>query len=47
MKFKYDPDNLFLKTYNYDVWFKNEESNNNEEFADLSDMIALEDNEEV
>ena len=23
---KYDPTNLFLETYNYDVWFKNEES---------------------
>ena len=22
----YDPDNLFLETYNYDAWFENEES---------------------
>ena len=24
-KSKYDPDKLFLKAYNYDVWFENEE----------------------
>ena len=23
---KYDPGNLFLKTFNYDLWFENEES---------------------
>ena len=23
---KYDPGNLFLKTFNYDMWFENEES---------------------
>ena len=23
---KYDPTNLFLETYNYDVWFENKES---------------------
>ena len=22
---KYDPGNLFLKTFNYDMWFENEE----------------------
>ena len=26
IELKYDPNNLFLKTYNYDLWFKNEES---------------------
>ena len=26
IELKYDPNNLFLKTYNYDSWFKNEES---------------------
>ena len=25
---KYDPINLFLETYNYDVWFENEKSTN-------------------
>ena len=41
MEPKYDPDNLFLKTYNYDVWFENEESTNtsresNKEESDMS-----------
>ena len=26
MKPKYDPDNLFLKLYRYDLWFENEEA---------------------
>ena len=25
MQYKYDPTKLFLKTYNYDVWFENEQ----------------------
>ena len=33
---KYYPDNLFLKTYNYDVWFKNEESTDKEESIDAT-----------
>ena len=50
---KHDPTNLFFETYNYDLWFENEESANKEEStdqeesADLSDMIPLEGNEEV
>ena len=32
---KYNPVNLFLKTYNYDVWFKNEVSSDKEESVDF------------
>ena len=28
---KYDPESLFLKTYNFDSWFENEESTDKEE----------------
>ena len=34
MEQKYDPDNLFLKTYNYDELFENEESIDKEELTD-------------
>ena len=44
---KYDPDKLFLKTYDYDGWFTEEELNDEEESVDLSDMPLLEDDEEV
>ena len=53
MEPKYDPDNLFLKTYNYDEWFENEESTDKEESSDeeesvdLSDMPALNGDDEV
>ena len=50
---KYDPVNLFPETYNYDVWFENEESvgttrkSDRKESVDLSGMPPLEGNEEV
>ena len=50
---KYDTINLFLETYNYDVWFENEEptdkekSADNNESADLLDMPPVEDDKEV
>ena len=62
---KYDPVNLFPETYNYDVWFENEEQadttrksdkeesadttriSDKEESVDLSDMPAIEGDEEV
>ena len=50
---KYDPVNLFLETYNYEDWFKNEESadttrkSDKDEPVDLSDMPPLEGDEEV
>ena len=48
IEFKYNPNYLFLKTYNYDPWFKNEESTDKEESISLSDMPPLEvDEEEV
>ena len=31
---KYDPESLFLKTYNYDPWFQNEESADQEEYVE-------------
>ena len=31
---KYDTINLILETYNYDVWFENEESTDKEELTD-------------
>ena len=50
---KYNPTNLFLETYNYNVWLENEELTNTtseksykEESVDLSDMSPLEDDEE-
>ena len=42
-----DPVNLFLKTYNYDDWFKNEESTGKKESIDLSDTPSLVGDEEV
>ena len=39
---KYDTTNLLLETYNYDVWFQNEELTDKEESVDLSDMLSLE-----
>ena len=47
MELNYDSDKLFLKTYNYDACFQNEESTNKEESVDLSDIPALEGDEEV
>ena len=51
---KYDPINLFLETYNYNVWFENEEStdttsrkSDEDESVDLHDMLPLECDEEV
>ena len=50
---KYDPITLFIETYNYDVWFENEESTDTtrkcdkEESVNLSDMPPLEDDGEV
>ena len=46
IELKYDPTNLFLKTYNYELWFENEETTDREESLDLSDMPPLEGNEE-
>ena len=50
---KYNSTNLFLETYNYNVWLENEELTNTtseksykEESVDLSDMSPLEDDEE-
>ena len=49
---KYNLINLFLETYNYDVWFKNEEwtdttqrKSDTKESVDLSDMHPLEGDE--
>ena len=46
MGLKYDPDNLFHKTYNYDVWFENEASavttKSGKESTDLPLIPALE-----
>ena len=45
---KFDPVNLLMETYNYEDWFKNEESTDTtrasgkEESVDLSDMPTLE-----
>ena len=51
---KYGPINLFIETYNYDVWFENEEStdttsrkSDKHKSADLSDMPPLEGAEEI
>ena len=50
---KYDPIILFLKTYNYNIWFENQKStdttsrkSNKDESVDLSDMSPLEGDEE-
>ena len=49
---KYDPINLFLETYNYHVWFENEESadmarkSDKKESVDLCDIPPLEGDEE-
>ena len=53
MEPKYGPKKLFLKKYNYDNWFENEESTDKEELTDkkdsldLFDMLLLEGDEEV
>ena len=45
---KYDPDKLFLKAYNFDIWFENEETNDTiRKIKDLSDMSEIEAHEEV
>ena len=49
---KYDPINLFIEKYNYDVWLESEESPNttktDEKSTDLPPMLPLEgDDEEV
>ena len=43
MEPKYDLDNLFLETYNYDDWFKNEESTDKimESDKEESDILPL------
>ena len=50
---KYNPTNLFLETYNYNVWLENKELTDTtseksckEESVDSSDMSPLEDDEE-
>ena len=45
-----DPDNLFIKTYNYDAWRENEEPidatrKSDEESHDISNVPALEGDE--
>ena len=35
---KYSPKKLFLKAYNYNVWFENEKSTDGKDSVDLSDM---------
>ena len=53
MKHKYEPRKLFLETYNYYVWFENQESSDTkrksdkEESVDLSCMSSVEGDEEV
>ena len=42
-----DPVTLFLEIYNYDGWFKNEESTGKKESIDLSDTPPLVGDEEV
>ena len=46
---KYGPINLILETYNYNIWFENEESDDTtSRKSDLSDMPPIEgDKEEV
>ena len=44
---KYDPESLFLETYDYSVWSENkEEATDKEDSEDLSDMPPLEGDEE-
>ena len=38
---KYDPTELFLKPYNCDVWFENEESSDKEESTEKEESIDL------
>ena len=53
MERNYNPIDLFLKTYNYDIWFETEETSDTtrksdkEESVNLSDMPPLEGDEEV
>ena len=53
IKHKYDPKNIFLETYNFDIWFENEElsdttiKNDKEVSVGLSDVSPLESDEEV
>ena len=51
---KYNSINLFFESYNYEIWFENEEStvitsrkSDKEESIDVSDMSPLEGDEEV
>ena len=51
---KYNSINLFFESYNYDIWFENEEptditsrKSDKEESIDVSDMSPLEGDEEV
>ena len=46
IELKYDLINLFLETYNYDLWFENEEPTDWEKSVDLSDIPPLEGVEE-
>ena len=39
---KYDPTNLFLETYNYDIWFENEDSTDIKIKSNLPTILALE-----
>ena len=48
IELKYDTTNLFLNTYNYNLWFENEELTDREKSVDLSDMPLIEgDKEEI
>ena len=47
MDSKCEPKNLFPEAYNYDHQFENEELTYEEEYADLSDMLPLEGDEEI
>ena len=44
---EYDSTNFFLETYNYDVWFENDESTDTKTNSDLPRMPPTEDDEEV
>ena len=46
IEFKYIPNTLFFKAYNYDRWFENEELTDKDESVDLSHMLPLEGDEE-
>ena len=43
---KYDPENLFPKTYNCDPWFKTGESTDEEKSSDVPPILLLEIDEE-